>query len=448
LLAGQTPQSVAIYYGALACGAVIVPLDPDATHHELEARIRHSQARLVVSGGRETSPGVVSTLASCGVVLSADELLAPLRSRHATWPVANPGLDDLAAILYTSGTTADPKGVMLTHGNFVSNTLGVAAELMLRPDDRVLSPLPLFYAYGSSVLHTHLAVGATIVMTDLLYAQRTVERMVEERVTGFSGVPWMFGILMDRTTLPMDGPRLSHLRYLTQAGARMPAAEIARVRAACPQAGLFVMYGQTEATARLTMLSPAELASHAGSVGRAIAGVRLGIRRADGSQASAGEVGEVVAGGPSIMRGYWRSPQATRAAIETCATGRRLRTGDLGSMDRNGYLYLEGRRSDMIKVGGHRVNPAEVEEAALLLPGVAQAAATGMDDAVLGHVVMLVVVRKDGAGITSADVLAHCRVHLSAQKWPRHVGFADALPYTASGKLQRGRLADLVGVTR
>jgi acyl-CoA synthetase (AMP-forming)/AMP-acid ligase II len=432
LLAAATPESVAAYYAVLASGGVVVPLDPDATPYELNARIVHSDPRLVIAPSPDRAAKTPRDLP----VVRADELVTGASPRRdLPWPAP----DDLAAIMYTSGTADQPKGVMLTHGNLAANTLAVVDYLGLGPDDRVLSPLPLFYAYGSSVLHTHLAAGASVVLSDMVYAERAVERMADERVTGFSGVPWMYATLMDRTSFPSRP--LPALRYLTQAGARMAPADIARVTRARPGVAFFVMYGQTEATSRLTFLPPSELARRPDSVGRPIARVRIEVWRPGGSRAAPGESGEVVATGPGVMAGYWRAPEATQATLVSNDRGRWLRTGDRGFLDEDGYLYLDGRLSDLIKVGAHRVSPAEVEDVARLLPGVAHAAAIAAPDPMLGQVVHLVVVRAAGADVSAADLLAHCRAHLSAYKTPRHVTFTDALPRTASGKLQRARLA-------
>jgi len=431
-----TADAVVAYYAVWAAGAAVVPLDPDATPYELRSRLLHCEPRVVIAGdvpGRGLiAPGAVPN--DMRLVLASG-----LRRGATGWRGHAPSADDLAAILYTSGTTDQPKGVMLTHGNFAANTAAVVDSLDLRPDDRVFSPLPLFYAYGCSVLHSHLAAGGSIVLSDLVYAEQGVERMAAERVTGFAGVPWMFTTLVDRTTFATRS--LPALRYVAQAGARMAPAEIARVTRARPGVAFFVMYGQTEATSRLTCLPPADLARRAGSVGRPIAGVQIEVRRPDGSRAAPNESGEVVAAGPGIMAGYWRAPEATQAALVLDDRGRWLRTGDRGYLDGDGYLYLDGRLSDMIKVGGHRVSPAEVEDVARRLPGVAHAAAVAAPDALLGQVVHLVVVRAPGAAITAAELVAHCRTYLSAYKTPRHVTFTDALPHTRSGKLQRVRVA-------
>ncbi len=438
LLAPSTPDTVAAYYAVLAAGGVVVPLDPEATPFELGARIAHSDPRLVLAANADRAAAAIARHPTIDApVVSPQELL---RERHED-PAAlgRPAPEDAAAILYTSGTTDEPKGVTLTHANLAANTLAVVEYLGLGPDDRVLSPLPLFYAYGSSVLHTHLAVGGTVILGDMVYAERTVERMAEERVTGFSGVPWMFATLMDRTSF-LSRP-LPALRYLTQAGSRMAPGDVMRLARGRPGVALYVMYGQTEATSRLTYLPPAELSRRPGSVGRPIPGVRVEIRRPDGTVAAPGELGEVVAAGPNIMAGYWRAPDATSAALTIDERGRWLRTGDRGRVDADGFLYLDGRLSELIKVGGHRVSPAEIEDVARLLPGVAHAAAVAAPDPVLGEVVHLVIVRAPGAEVTAADLVAHCRAHLSTYKVPRHVTFTDALPRTATGKLQRARLA-------
>jgi acyl-CoA synthetase (AMP-forming)/AMP-acid ligase II len=436
LLASPTPDVVAAFYAVLASGAVIVPLDPDATPYELAGRVAHADPRLVIADDPARAALALAGAARETALITPGELVRA--GRRAGNP-ARLASSDLAAILYTSGTTDRPKGVMLTHGNVAANALAVADYLGLGPDDRILSPLPLFYAYGGSVLHTHLAVGGCVVLADMVFAERTVERMAEERVTGFSGVPWMFTTLLDRTSFPARA--WPALRYLTQAGARMTPAEIARLTRAFPHVAVFIMYGQTEATTRLTYLPPTEIARRFESVGRPIADTRIEIRRPDGSVAGPHEAGEVVADGPGVMAGYWRAPDATRAAFWSDDRGRWLRTGDRGSLDSDGFLYLDGRLSDLIKVGGHRVSPAEIEDVARMLPGVARAVAIGAPDAVLGEVVHLVVVRAPDGGVSDAAILAHCRRHLSAYKTPRRVTFTDHLPETASGKIQRARLA-------
>ena len=443
LLARRSAESAACYYAVLAAGAVVVPLDVEATPYELAGRIAHSGARLVIGDappavlGRIAPALPVETIGAADVTVRRPDL--QVRHQHAGPEdlQVRPSADTLATIVYTSGTTRAPKGVMLTHANLVSNALAVIEYLQLIPGDRVMSPLPIFYAYGNSVLHTHLITGATVVFGDIAFAQRTVDQMTRERVTGFSGVPWMFSTLLARTTFAGGSRTVPTLRYLTQAGAAMPPADVARVAVACPRVDFFAMYGLTEATSRLTYLPPAERLDRPGSVGRPIRGAAIEIRRPDGSSAPPGEAGDVYAAGPGVMAGYWRDPDGTRSAVVTDARGTWLRTGDCGCLDADGYLYLHGRQAEMIKVAGHRVSPGEVEEAARLLPGVHEAMAIGAPDDLFGAVVHLLVVRDPGAAIGAPEILAHCRRHLSVYKCPRVVRFVPTLPRTASGKVRR-----------
>ena len=249
-------------------------------------------------------------------------------------------------------------------------------------------------------------------------------------------MPSTFALLLDRVKL--DDFDLSALRYLTQAGGAMAPALASRLRAALPQPRLFVMYGQTEATSRLTWLPPERLDEKTGSVGIPIEGVQLRVMREDGQPATPGEEGDVQARGPNVMLGYWNAPDATAAALQDGW----LRTGDTGHLDEDGFLYLAGRRSDMIKTGAHRVYPGDIEEAISELATVAEVAVVGTPDDLLGQVVTAYVVarsplRPEDKGRREMEIKAHCRVRLPQYKIPRHIQFVDALPKTASGKVRR-----------
>ncbi len=448
LLMRNSPDYVACYYAVLACGAVVVPLNQEAKARDLAVWVRHASARWVIADARHPErAALAAALAEEATLMPATEAMAGEPAVIDPDRTAPAGGDALASIIYTSGTTGEPKGVMLSHGNLASNVLAIVQYLKLTAADRVLAALPFFYSYGNSVLHTHLSVGATLVLeSGMMYPQRIVETMRNEHVTGFSGVPWMFVLLLERTAFGTMRADLSALRYFTQAGAAMAPRDIARVRAAYPDVEFYVMYGQTEATARLTYLPPADLGRIADSAGQPIPGVRLEVRRPDGSMASPGESGEVHAAGPNVMLGYWNAPAATEAAIADEPAGRWLRTGDIGFRDADGYLFLVGRSSEIIKTGAHRVSPAEIEEAVLRLDGVAEAGACGVPDDQLGEAIQVVVVPKPGVTLTERDVLAHCRRELSLYKLPKRVRFSAGLPRTTSGKLRRKALADLTNL--
>lgn len=343
--------------------------------------------------------------------------------------------DDPACILYTSGTTGQPKGVVLSHGNLDSNTRAIVTYLGLSRDDSIVTVLPFYYSYGSSVLHTHLSVGGRIVIEqNFVYPHAIVEALVRERATGFAGVPSTFALLLVRVKL--TDYDLSQLRYVTQAGGAMSSALTNRLRAALPATNLFVMYGQTEATARLTYVPPERLEEKLGSVGIPVAGVAIQIRNDDGEAVRAGEIGNVWASGPNVMLGYWRNDAATAEVKQ----GAWLRTGDVGRLDDEGFLYLVGRRSDMIKAGAHRVHPQDIEDAIGELPAVREVAVVGVDDELLGQVIKAFVVLNEGATLTAMQVQAHCRACLANYKVPKLVEFLASLPRTASGKIRRVEL--------
>jgi acyl-CoA synthetase (AMP-forming)/AMP-acid ligase II len=325
---------------------------------------------------------------------------------------------------------------MLSHRNLLANALSIIEYLQLSSADRGLCVLPFHFSYGNSVLHTHLLSGACLALEDnFAFPHVTLRHMQDAAITGFSGVPSTFALLLGRCRL--NDYDLSHLRYLTQAGGAMARPLIERLREQAPGTQIFIMYGQTEATSRLTYLPPAQLEAKLGAVGIPIPGVQIEVRDSRFQQVPAGEIGEVCARGPNIMLGYWNDPAATAQAVRDGW----LRTGDLARMDEDGYLYIEGRASDMIKVGAFRVSPQEIEEVLLALHGVEEAGVTGIADETLGQAIKAVIVPSPGARLEILDVKAHCRENLAAYKVPRLIEFAPTLPRTSSGKIQRFKLA-------
>ena len=240
------------------------------------------------------------------------------------------------------------------------------------------------------------------------------------------------------TVVTLEQHDLSSQRYLTQAGGAMNTTLTRRLREALPHARLFVMYGQTEATARLAWLPPERLDDKPGSAGRAIDGVRIEVRDDAGQALPLGSVGEIWAQGANVMAGYWRDPAASAVVLRDGW----LRTGDMGRMDEEGFLFLSGRRSDMIKTGAHRVHPLDVEEAIAELDGVSEVAVVGIDDATLGQAIKAVVVRSAQASLDADAVKAHCRARLAGYKIPKQVEFVTNLPKTASGKVRRALLIE------
>jgi len=436
-------EAAIAWYGAWIAGAVVVPLNAQARARDFAPWLRHAGARIVVheAASRDAAEAIGALDAPpLRIVLdgtgagaadwAATQAAAPLGSAP-TDPAA------LAAILYTSGTTGAPKGVMLTQANFAANVAAIVQYLALGPADSIVSILPFYYSYGASVLHTHLAAGARLVIEpNLVFPHLIVEALARERASGFSGVPSTYALLLDRVALADYD--LSGLRYLTQAGGAMAPALAGRLRAVLPQAALYVMYGQTEATARLTYLPPDRLDDKPGSAGIAIPGMRIAVRGEAGEALPPGTDGEVWAQGPGVMAGYWNDPAASAAVLHEGW----LRTGDLGRLDAEGFLFLAGRRSDMIKTGAHRVHPLDVEEAISEMAEVAEVAVVGIDDETLGQAIKAVIVPAAGTTPDADRVKAHCRARLAAYKIPKQVQFVAALPKTASGKIRRALLTE------
>lgn len=413
------------YAGGIAVGLNTALKDPDLLDllHRCEARV----ALLGATAGRLSQP-----LEGAGVVVPTTSAWQSARGVTGTpSPVAiRPG--DSAAIIFTSGTTGEPKGVLLSHGSLAANVAGVQAILPMRPDDVTLCALPFHYAFGGSVLHTHMTLGATLMLEkSLMYPQHTLRRMAASRVTAFYGVPSSYYLLMDQVRL--HGASLSALRYCAQAGGAMDPSRIERFCALLPSVGFWVMYGQSEACSRLTTLNAADRRRKAGSVGLPLPGVSLRIAGRDDRTLPPGEIGEVCARGPNIMQGYWQAPEETAAALR----GGWLRTGDLGYLDAEGYLYLQGRVREIIKVGAHRVAPQEIERVIQGVPGVVECAVVAQEDDMLGEAVRACVVAPGADERLRREILRACRECLALYKVPKQVIFMTSLPRTASGKIRK-----------
>lgn len=446
LLCENSPEYAAGYYGTLAAGGVVVALNTAARARDLTVWLRHSQARWLIAEAaspelssvrRELDPGVRLILVGEGA--AGDPLFATwaeVASARAgvVGPVwdASGAHEAPAAIIYTSGTTGRPKGVTLSHQNLASNVESILAYLRLTRADRSLNVLPFYYSYGNSVLHTHLAAGATLVLENsLAYLHNVLARIPAEGITGFYGVPSTYALMLTRAQLSRYD--LTSLRYVAQAGGPMSPGHIQRLRAALPQSRIFVMYGQTEATARLTYLPPERLEEKLGSAGIAIPKVTLEIRDERGTVLPPGQVGEIWARGPNVMLGYWNDPAGTAEALQNGW----LRTGDLAYMDDEGYVYIQGRATEMIKSGAHRINPRDIEEAIGELEEVAEVAVVGVPDEILGQVIKAVIVLRPGARLDPLTVKAHCQSRIASFKIPKQVEFTTQLPKTASGKVKR-----------
>ena len=355
-------------------------------------------------------------------------------------PAAELQPDQPALVLYTSGSTGRPHGVIQTFRNIDANTRSIVEYLGITADDRALLTLPLYYCYGRSVLQTHLYAGGSLVLDNRMAFPRIVlETLASEGCTGIARVPLTFEMIRRQVDVSTIGfPRL---RYLTQAGGSMAPDTIAWVRRAFQPAKLVVMYGQTEATARLSYLPPDVAEDKPGSIGIAIPGVELRVVDEDGRELPPGEVGELVARGQNVTPGYLDEPAATAAILRDGW----LWTGDLAESDAGGFLFHRGRAKEILKIGGHRVSPVEIEQVIALHPGVAEAAVIGIKDSLVGEVPGAVVVPRPGATLSEADLLQFCRERLPAYQVPVAFVLLEVLPRNESGKLLRAELAARYG---
>jgi acyl-CoA synthetase (AMP-forming)/AMP-acid ligase II len=453
LLLDNSREYVATFFGILQAGACCVALNhanKAATHQVLlkdsGAVALWTRDRLVpdpvgiVAGCAELRVAVVDGPGPAPAAAGPTAFVRAADALTSTGPAGAGDADesDLALILYTSGSTGAPRGVVLGHDNLAANTEQILAYLDLRADDSVCCVLPFHYSFGNSLLLTHVRRGGRVVIDNrFAFPQQVLATLDDERCTGFSGVPSHYAILCTRTDF-LSRPH-QHLRYVTQAGGAMPVDLTRRLRESLPaRIAMHVMYGQTEASARLATVPPERLCEKYGSIGRAIPGVTLTVRREDGSECGIGEQGEIVANGPNLMRGYWNAPAETATVL--CPDG--LHTGDLAFRDEDGFIFIVDRLRNMIKCGANRVSSIEIEEILLGNPAVAEACVVGVPDPIIGEAIEAWVVLNEAGIANERDLLRHCASALPAYKVPRRVRFTAALPRSAAGKVLKAALRD------
>ena len=359
-----------------------------------------------------------------------DEAILAERRLDAIW--------DVALLTTTSGTTGIPKGVMISHRNLTANTESIVTYLKLGSDDRMLVVLPFYYCYGLSLLHTHLRVGGSIVFNNsFIFIGGVIRDLLEHKCTGFAGVPSHFQILL-RKSDNFKTTRFPDLRYVTQAGGKLAPIFIDEFRNSHPEITFIVMYGQTEATARLSYLPPELYEAKKGSMGKGIPGVELKVVDEKGELIKPGEIGEVIAMGDNIMLGYFGDEEGTRNAIRNGW----LFTGDLGTVDDDGYIFLTARKKEIIKVGGKRISPKEIEAVILEIPEVVDCTIEGVEDEIQGEALKAtVVIRSDnGRDETIERIKYHCTRHLALYKVPQIFEIKEQLVIAATGKKIKGKL--------
>lgn len=437
---------VVTYMGVLRAGLVCVPLPPTTSARELEYVLTTTEARLVAV---QAKPALENANLFQRVHVLTDQPVGSLPSishAHLTEirkaPAASASKEtevcpnDLATIMFTSGSTGQPRGVMISHRNITANTESIIASLALTERDRTMTVLPFHYCFGASLLHTHLRVGGSLVVDSrFMYPEVVLQRMEDTQCTGFAGVPSHYQILLRRSTLRKKA--FPHLRYVQQAGGHLAPQFIRELQEALPHAQVFIMYGQTEGTARLSCL-PAELLSRKlGSIGKGIPRVELRVVDQAGREVEPGQPGEIVAKGENVALGYWRAPEETAATFRNGE----LHTGDIATIDEDGFLYVVDRVRDFLKCGGKRISCQQIEDRLLECEDLLEVAVVGIQDDVLGEAVKAFVVpRKPDATDIVKTIQAFSRGHLPSQFLPREIVALRALPKNDAGKILKQHL--------
>jgi long-chain acyl-CoA synthetase len=427
----NVPGFVWAYFGILRAGGVVIPLNPTLTVPEVRRVLDDSGASLV-TGVSPAGDAARAAVSEAGIrYVDAGE-----------WPEGATGAaahaaadDDLAVLAYTSGTTGEPKGVMLTHANLLANVEQQMAipDAHVEPTDVLLLSLPLFHIFGLNVTLGLVArTGATGVLTDRFEPIECLRLIHQHRVSVMFGAPTMYTALVN--TPGADQYDLSSIRLAISGAAPLPAEVLRRFKELFG-VDVYEGYGLTETSPTLTSNRMAE-APRPGSIGKPLPGVEIRLVDEAGNDVELGDPGEILARGPNVFKGYWNKDDETQRAF---AEGW-FRTGDVAVQDEDGYLYIVDRKRDMVIVSGFNVFPSEVEQALIENPKVAEAAVVGVPHAYTGEAVKAFVVLADGASATPEDVVADVQTRLARFKCPREVEIVDALPHLLTGKVLRRAL--------
>lgn len=432
----NVPEFAVAYYAAQKLGAIPVTINAILKMEEVRYLLDDSGASVVLTMDELT--GYVSddcTALRLRIVVDPKgakpgwSALADLLARGSDrFESVQRGPEDIAALLYSSGTTGFPKGVSLTQNNIHSNIAlpPLARYSDYRPGDRLATFLPLFHVYGQNyIMNAAFLAGATMVLFPRFVPDVVLRAIGEERITHFFAVPTIYINLL---AMDLSGYDLSSLRYEMSAAATMPE-EISRRWTERFGRRVFEGYGLTECSPFSCYNDSVE--HRFGSVGRAVDGFELKIFDESDRELPFGEQGEIVIRGDGVMQGYWMRPDESKASLR----GGWLHTGDVGRMDKDGYVYITDRVKDMINVSGFKVWPAEVEQYLYKLPGVQEAAVYGVAAGAQGEKVVVAVVLKAGAKLTAEEIIAYCREHIAAYKVPAQVDIVKELPKSPSGKL-------------
>ena len=419
-----SPASTLAYLGAIYAGLVAVPVEDRTLSSSLPTLLDTTGAKAVWTEGGLKKKGTDGRYV---VYLQGD--LAE-EAQPMPWPVACEE-SDLAALMATSGSTCTPRFVMVTHGNLTANTEAIIRSQHLADDERAMLILPVSYCFGASVMHTHLYQGGSVVFDRrFMFPDKVLQSIAQFACTTFAGVPTAYNVLLRRSNIRQIA--VPALRRFLQAGGSLARERISEMRTLFPTTKFYVMYGQTEATARISCMEPERWEEKPGSVGRPLDNLTVRIADAEGNDLPAGQVGELLVKGPSICSGYLNDPEETDRHF--CDGW--LRTRDLARQDQEGYLWIEGREGAFLKMRGMRVSLAEVAARVTAMPGVYECAARAVDHPEAGEALVLFIVPDHGTTIVMEEVRRHLPAHWALDS----IRVVAELPKTSSGKISASAL--------
>jgi acyl-CoA synthetase (AMP-forming)/AMP-acid ligase II len=444
LLSYNCPEFLETIFAANYLGAIAMPINWRLAAPEVRYILEHSRARVLVCDeslvdlADEATKGIESTLMRVcvsPVTASGWVSIADLRSTPGAAARVPAAADDIHRLMYTSGTTGRPKGVMITHANLIWKNLAHLIEFGFTGADTGLACGPLYHVGALDLTTTSLiAAGATTILHRSFVAADVVDELERSKVTTVWLAPAMVNAIM---SLPdIEQRDLSSVRVVVNGGEKMPIPLIQRIQRVFPSAWFADAYGLTETVSGDTVLDRDSMVTKLGSVGRPCLYLDLDIWDEQGRSLPVGESGEIVLRGPKVFKGYWRDPAATAAAFD----GGWFHTGDIGTRDEDGYLYIVDRMKDLIVSGGENIASAEVERVLYEHDSVQETAVVGWPDDRWGEVPVAFVALRRGANVTAELLLEHCRARLARFKVPRAITFVDALPRNPSGKVLKREL--------
>lgn len=430
----NSAEYIAAFFSISLINAIIVPINKNTTVDNFKYIVEDTAPKAIISNNiflRKLNNSI--NFENCTKIVI--DSLYYIEENNYDSLADNLSTDDSlpALILYTSGTTKMPKGVTLTHKNLIANTKSTVQYLELTAEDSIVATINFCYSYGNSLLLTHTYAGGTIIIENRVsYPIKIIEELYTSKASGFSTVGSYINLMLKQAGL--KDFHFEHLKYITFAGESTSFEDISKLSNMAPHIKIYVMYGQTEASPRLSYLEPYMLFKKAGSIGKGMPGVTLRVVTEEGNEVKPNEIGEIIAYGDNIMKGYWNNEEDTKSVIQDGW----LYTGDLATLDEDGYIYVKGRKDDIIKYLGHRISPSEVEAVINSHEQVLESAVIGFDDGEGKKIKAFIVPKTRSYNIE--DINLHVKKFLPPFKRPQIIEFVSELPRTTNGKIKRSAL--------